>query len=117
MISYLDEQNQLLLLPKPFHRFQKYVVDNSSLGRSIDIDALAPSLSGDTLLAVEAKFRNKNLSLKVLQHLKENVSIFSDRYKSIYYYLFSKTSFSDDLLSLADPKVKLISIDEMCFKR
>ena len=117
VISYLDEQNQLLLLPKPFHRFQKYVVDNSSLGRSIDVDALAPSLSGDTLLAVEAKFRNKNLSLKVLQHLKENISIFSDRYKSIYYYLFSKTSFSDDLLSLADPKVKLISIDEMCFKR
>ena len=116
VISYLDEQNQLLLLPEPFHPFQKYIVDNSALGRSIDIDALADSLNKKTLLVVEAKFRNKNLSSNVLEHLKESASIFASKYQSVYYYLFSKTSFSDDLLKLNDPKVKLISIDMMCSK-
>ena len=115
VISYLNEQNQLLLLPEPFHQFQNYVVDNSSLGRSIDIDALADSLNGKTLLVVEAKFRNRSLSMKVLEHLKESASIFS-KYQNIHYYLFSKSSFSDDLLKLDDSRVKLITIDTMCSK-
>ena len=113
IISYLDEQNMLGNLPSVYHEFRKYIVDNSSLGRSIDIDALSDSLDGKSLLVVEAKFRNKNLSLEVLNHLKENASIFSKQYKNINYYLFSKTSFSNDLLALKDIDVTLISLDEM----
>ena len=117
VISYLDEQNQLSLLPKVFQEFKGYTADNSILGRSIEIDAVANSLDDKTLLVVEAKFKEKNLSLEVLNHLKESASIFFNKYQDIYYYLFSKTSFSNDLLKLNDAKVKLISIDTMCLHK
>ncbi len=110
--SYLDELNVKGKLPKTFHQFNRYSVDNSKLGRSVEIDVLGDSLDGQTLLVAEAKFRNKNLSLEVLNHLKESASIFAGNYTEVYYYLFSMTSFSNDLLSLNN-KVKLISLAEM----
>lgn len=111
--SYMDELNRDNKLNHTYHSFKKYVVDNSILNRSIEIDALADSLDKKHLLAIEAKYRNKNASLKILNHLKENVSIFSSQYKSVTYYIFSKTSFSDDLSNLDDINVKLISLNDM----
>ena len=113
VISYLNELNASSKLPKVFHQFKRYAVDNSKLGRSIEIDALGESLDGQTLLVAEAKFKNKNLSLDVLNHLKESASIFANDYKEVYYYLFSKSSFSDDLLGFGDGNVKLISLADM----
>ena len=110
--SYMDELNQKHQLKYVYRTFKKYVVDNSILGRSIDIDGLAESLDKKHLIAIEAKYRNKNVSLEKLNHLKENVSIFK-QYQSVEYYLFSKTSFSDDLLNLNDPSVHLVSLKEM----
>lgn len=117
VISYLDELNRNNNLPNTYHSFQKYKVDNSKLGRSIEIDALSDSLDGTSLLAVEAKFKNKNLSLQVLEHLKENVSLFAKNFKNVDYYLFSKSSFGNDLLNLKDNNVHLISLETMLIKR
>lgn len=113
VISYLDERNRNGSLVSAFHQFSNYKVDNSKLGRSIEIDVISSSLDGKTLLAGEAKFKNKNVSLSKLEHLKESVSIFADQYQRIYYFMFSKTSFSNDLLSLNDPNVELITLDKM----
>ena len=111
--SYMDEQNRKGLLPVVCHPFRHYVADNSKLGRSIEIDGLAESLDGSALVAIEAKYRNKNVSLEILEHLKESVSVFSAKYRRTYYYLFTKTSFSDDLLGLSDPAVRLVSLASM----
>ena len=111
--SYMDEQNITGKLNYSYHAFKKYVVDNSILNRSIEIDGLAESLDKKNLLVIEAKYRNKNVSLKILDHLKENVSIFAKKYTSIKYYIFSKKSFSDDLLKINDINVKLVMLDEM----
>ena len=111
--SYMDELNHNGELGHIYHSFKKYVVDNSILNRSIEIDGLADSLDKNHLLAIEAKYRNKNVSLSVLNHLKDNVSIFNTKYRNINYYLFSKTSFSDDLLNLNDINVKLFTLDDM----
>lgn len=111
--SFMDELNMKHKLDSSFEPFQKYVADNSILGRSIEIDGLAKSLDSKHLLAIEAKFRNKNVSLDVLKHLEESVSIFSKQYKHIEYYLFSKTSFADELSNLKRDDVKLISVDDM----
>ncbi len=112
-ITYLEELNSLNKLPNIFHQFQNYKVDNSKLNRSIEIDIISSSLDDRFLLAGEVKFKNENVSIKTLEHLKESVSIFKDKYKKIYYYLFSKSSFSNDLLSLNEENVKLIGLDEM----
>ncbi len=113
VISYLNEINVKGLLPNVFHPFKNYKVENSKLKRSIEIDAISDSLDGKALLAGEVKFRNKDVSKEKLDHLKENVSIFEDKYQDIYYFLFSKTSFSNELLKLNDDHVKLLSLDEM----
>lgn len=111
--SYFEELNSSDKMPNIFHQFQNYKVDNSKLNRSIEIDIISDSLDGSSLLAGEVKFKNENISMKTLEHLKESVSIFNDKYKNIYYYLFSKTSFSKKLLLLKDDNVKLISLEEM----
>ena len=113
VISYLDERNRSNQLPKVFHQFKRYAVANSKLGRSIEIDALGESLDGQTLLVAETKFRNKNLSASVLNHLKESASVFANDYQDIYFYLFSKSSFSDDLSEINDRHVKLITLADM----
>lgn len=113
VISYLNEMNIKDLLPDVFHPFKNYKVDNSKLKRSIEIDAISDSLDGKVLLAGEVKFRNKDVSKEKLDHLKENVSIFEDKYQDIYYFLFSKTSFSNELLKLHDEHIKLLPLDEM----
>ena len=111
--SYMDELNRNGKLNRTYHSFKKYVADNSRLNRSIEIDGLAESLDKKHLLVIEAKYHNKNVSLKVLNHLKESVSIFVEKYKGIEYYIFSKTSFADDLLNLNEADVKLFTLQEM----
>ena len=111
--SYMDEMNANNKLPHVYNSFKKLSVDNSPLGRPIQIDGLADSIDGKCLLAIETKFKNKNLSKEVLDHLKESVSIFANKYSEIHYYVFSKTGFSNDLLSLGDKNVSLISLKDM----
>lgn len=112
-LSYLTEKNIKGFLPYQYGIIREYKVDNSKLGRSIELDGLANGLgkAKNRLLVVECKYRNKPLSLSVLEHLKNSVSIFPADYYDIY--LFSKSGFSDDLLSLNENNVHLISIDDM----
>lgn len=111
--SYMDELNVDNKLPNIYNKFRKLSIDNSPLGRSIQIDGLSDSLDGKSLLVIEAKFKNKNISKEILDHLKESASIFSNKYKDIHYYLFSKSSFTDDLLFNRDDNVHLIKISDM----
>lgn len=63
------------------------------------------------LLVVEGKYRNKALSLAVLEHVMESVSIFPAEYYDVY--LFSKSGFADDIRALNNPTVHLISVEDM----
>ena len=60
----------------------------------------------------EDKFREKDISINVLNHLKESVSIF-EAYSNVQYYLFAKKGFTKDLLKLKDKNVHLIDIKKM----
>ena len=112
-LSYLTEKNINGELGYHYEVIRDYKVDNSKLGRSIELDGLAKGIgkSKNRLLVVECKYRNKDLSLAVLEHLKESLTIFPAEYYDIY--LFSKSGFDDDILSLNDPSVHLISIEDM----
>ena len=112
-ISFLLEKNIKGLLPHHYNIIRNYKVDNSKLGRSIELDGLATGLGKDKnrLLVIECKYRNKPLSLNVLQHLKESLTIFPYEYYDIY--LFSKAGFTNELLSLKEKTINLVSIDDM----
>lgn len=112
-ISYLDELNLNKKLPCVCQPFKRYSASNSKLGRPIEIDALAESIDGRELIVVEAKFKNKDVSKQILDHLMESASIFVPGYEKAYYFLFSKTSFSRDLAAAKGPEVILISLKEM----
>lgn len=112
-LSYLTEKNVKGELVYHYEVIRGYKVDNSKLGRSIELDGLAKGIgrSKNRLLVVECKYRNKALSLAVLEHLKESLTIFPADYYDIY--LFSKSGFADDIRSLNDLSVHLISIEDM----
>ena len=83
------------------------------MDRSVEIDGIAESITDKKgLIVIEDKFREKDISINVLNHLKESVSIF-EVYSNIHYYLFSKKGFTKDLLKLRDKNVHLIDINKM----
>lgn len=112
-LSYLTEKNIKGELGYYYEIIREYKVDNSKLGRSIELDGLAKGIgkANNRLLVVECKYRNKAISLSVLEHVMESVSIFE--YDNYDIYLFSKSGFSDDILALNNPLVHLISIEDM----
>ena len=112
-LSYLTEKNIKGELEYHYEALHGYKVDNSKLGRSIELDGLAKGIgkAKNRLLVVECKYRKKAVSLEVLLHVRESLSIFPMEYYDIY--LFSKSGFSDDLIALEDPSVHLISIGDM----
>lgn len=112
-LSYLTERNVKGELGYYYEVIRGYKVDNSKLGRSIELDGLAKGIgkAKNRLLVAECKYRNKALSLAVLEHVRESLSIFTAEHYDIY--LFSKVGFADDLLALNDPLIHLISITDM----
>lgn len=113
-LSFLTEQNCKGLLPHYYAPIRNYKVDNSKLGRSIELDGLAEGLgkSDSCLLVVECKYRKAPFSIAMLEQLKESVSIFNG-YTTIDYYLFSKSGFTQELLNISDSNLHLIHIDNL----
>lgn len=112
-LSYLTEKNVKGELSYHYGVIRGYKVDNSKLGRSIELDGLAQGIgkAKNRLLVAECKYRNKSLSLSVLEHLKESLSIFPSEHYDIY--LFSKSGFADDILALKDSSIHLVSLEDM----
>lgn len=112
-IDYLTEKNVKGELGHYYELIRGYKVDNSKLGRSIELDGLAKGIgkAKNRLLVVECKYRNKAFSLTMLEHLLESASIFPAEYYDIY--LFSKSGFADDIIAYAAPNVHLITARDM----
>lgn len=113
VLLYLTEKNRKGELGFNYEMIRGYNVDNSKIGRSIELDGLAKGIgkAKNRLLVVECKYRTKRLSLSVLEHMKESMSVFPAEFYDIY--LFSKSVFADDILALNDPLVHLISVVDM----
>ena len=112
-LSYLSEKNIKGELGYHYGVIRGYKVDNSKLGRSVELDGLAGGIGNakNRLLVAECKYRSRVLSLSVLEHLKESLSIFPAEFYDIY--LFSKSGFADDILAVGDPSVHLVTLNEM----
>jgi len=112
-LSYLTEKNVNGDLGYYYGVIRGYKVDNSKLGRSIELDGLASGIgkAKNRLLVAECKYQSKVISQAVLTHVLESASIFPAEHYDVY--LFSKSGFADDLLLLNDPNVHLITLEDM----
>ena len=114
IIDYMTEQNLKGNLPRYYGVIRNYRVENSQLGRSIELDGLAESIDGGekALLVIEDKYRNRDFSMHDFSHLKESVSVFPG-YSRIDYYLFSRGGFSDDMISAAPANVHMLGLEDI----
>lgn len=112
-LSYLTEKNVNGDLGYYYGIIRGYKVDNSKLGRSIELDGLASGIgkAKNRLLVAECKYQSKAVSRAVLEHVLESASIFPAEHYDVY--LFSRSGFADDLLSLDDPNVHLVTLEDM----
>lgn len=113
-LSYLSEQNRKGNLSYYYGPIRNYKVDNSKLGRSIELDGLAEGIgkNSNCLLVAECKYRKAPFSVAMLEQLQESISIFN-KYTIIDYYLFSKSGFTKELVTIADKTLHLISLHDL----
>jgi AAA+ ATPase superfamily predicted ATPase len=80
--------------------------------RQDEIDIMAAD--DDRAIFGECKYTNAKAGTEVMNDLKRRSEMFNN-YKTKYYYIFSKSGFTNDLLeqSKNDGKIKLISVDEL----
>lgn len=107
---YLEQQNSDGKFNEVFPPLKNYKVDNSKLGRSIEIDGL--SKTETQLLVVECKYRNVPFDMEMWEHLLESVSIFPDKLHRIF-HIFSKSGFTNDVKKLEGEDVKLYVLSDM----
>lgn len=115
VILYMTEQNQKGNLGRFYRPIRNYRVENSALGRSIELDGLAEEIGGKkpkALLVVECKYRNVPFSMKMFEHLKESVSVLGE-YDPIDYWLFSKTGFDENLSENGNEHIHMMSLPDM----
>lgn len=106
-VQQLNEDGKLSsVFPKP----QVYRVEKSMLNRSIELDGL--SLSNNTLLVIECKYRSSPFDEKMLNHLKESVSVFPDKHKKEY-YIFSKSGFSNEVKKQGSDDLHLFELNDL----
>ena len=108
-LEYLNKQGKLNALYLDFENGQ---IDNTSLGRSIELDIAASR--NNCLLTAECKFSKKKRTLKDYNDMKEDISVppFS-LYESKELYLFGSSGFDDRLKGLKDNDLHLIDLSVM----
>ena len=113
-LLWLEEQNRDGRLPVYYGPIRNYKVENSKLGRSVELDGLAEGIGkrNNHLLAVECKYRKVPFSLTMLDHLRESLSLFK-QYEIIDCYLISRSGFTDDVRNLHDPHIHLVTLDDI----
>lgn len=107
---FICQLNIDCLLPEVFDKPQIYHVEKSVLGRSIELDGL--SLTKNTLLVMECKYRDTIFTEKMFEHLKESASVFPEKYRREY-YLFSKSGFDENVKTDSEQNVHCFNIDDL----
>lgn len=108
-IQYLREKNKKLELPFRFSKIGRWWDSKN------EIDIVAYDNLGNIIYG-ECKWKNSRVTVKVLEELIAKSAYVNGKYKSKYFYLFSRAGFTDELIKLsqADNAVHLAGIDEIC---
>lgn len=81
--------------------------------KQIQIDVVATSVTENEFIVGSCKFKNEKIGVDELGLLKEYAEVFS-RGKKCYYYIFSKSGFTDGLVECAEKEsVKLLTLEDI----
>ena len=81
--------------------------------KQIQIDVVATSVTENEFIVGSCKFKNEKIGVDELELLKEYAEVFS-RGKKCYYYIFSKSGFTDGLVECAEKEsVKLLTLEDI----
>ncbi len=99
-------------LPVEFHSLGRWWGNNPVKKSQTEIDIMGEQ-DHETALFAECKWRKEKLDREVLETLIERSKLFS--YRTVHYYLFSKSGFTKGCLELANEmgNVTLIGYEEM----
>ena len=113
-LLWLEEQNRNGQLPVYYGPIRNYNVENSRIGRSVELDGLAEGIGkqNNHLLAVECKYRKAPFSMAMLDHMRESLSLFA-QYDVIDYYLVSRSGFTEEVCAIHDPHIHLVTPEDM----
>ncbi|MDR1702339.1 MAG: ATP-binding protein [Sporomusaceae bacterium] len=103
--QYLRKQNMSGNLPFRYDKVGRYFEGN------VEIDLMAISKNKKQILAGECKFRNSPFDLNDFNILK--AKLVNDKDTKIYYYLFSKSGFTNDLKAQEGENIRLIKIGDL----
>lgn len=111
--DYLLRQNALGKLPMLFTSIGRWWGTNPVTREETEIDLIAQD--GKNYLICECKWKNEILGISVLDKLREKADIFNKKRDDTYYVLFSKSGFTNTLVSetLNDDKIILVSLDTL----
>lgn len=98
-------------LPFIFDSIGRWWSGNKATRKQTELDILA--FNDDSAIIGECKWWNSKVPCDVYYKLLKNSEVVNKQSK--YYFLFSKSGFSDELIDLAkkDAKIRLISLDEV----
>ena len=104
--------NKKGLLLDLYYDFQNYKVENSSLGRSVEIDIV--SSTNKCLLIGEAKLTKNKRTIKDYYGMLDDISVppFAN-FKNKELYLFGTGGFDNNLLEIKDLSLHLVDLKTM----
>ena len=107
--DYLNMKNANGDLPILFTSIGRWWGTNPVTRSQVEIDLVAND-SKDYIFG-ECKWRNEKLDISVLHELKEKADAFCCKRHNTYYYLFSKSGFTDAVLEEAKSDESIILVD------
>jgi AAA+ ATPase superfamily predicted ATPase len=110
--QYLIIENRSMRLPFVFDQIGQWWGNNKESKSQEEIDVVATSKR--SVIFGECKWTNELVGKELLTDLKRKSRIF-EQFDKCYYYLFSKSGFSEGLKQIAqqEDNVKLISLDDI----
>lgn len=111
-LHFMEEQSLLGLLSHPYYPITNLTIDNSELGRSIELDGI--SQYQKSLLVIECKYREGKRGINDYLDMKNDVSIkMFSQIENKEFYLFSKSGFDTKLKEIKDDNLHIIDIKMM----
>lgn len=109
-LEYMLDHRTLLNAPFVYQAIGRWWGSNASKKREEEIDICA--MDHDNLLIGECKWTTKQVSMKVVNDLLEQGTLFP--YKNKFHYIFSKTGFQENVISYANThrELQLIPLDD-----
>lgn len=107
--DYLSSENAKGNLPFLFTAIGRWWGTNSSTHSQEEIDIVANS--ADDYLIGECKWRNEKTDMSVLSGLKRKADVFNKNRGDTWFVLFSKSGFTNELVSKAAKDNRIILVD------